>query len=78
MKASGKAVELANQIRPALGISEPYAAFVQSGKRIPHPRHWQALTQLVGVSANAYRRPAQAAAVYYGGLVVYEAARQRS
>jgi CRISPR-associated endonuclease Cas1 len=37
------------QIRSALGISEPYAAFIQTGKRIPHPRHWGALAKLAGV-----------------------------
>jgi CRISPR-associated endonuclease Cas1 len=37
-------------LQSALGISEPYAAFIRSGSRIPHPRHWQALAQLVGVS----------------------------
>jgi hypothetical protein len=40
------------QIRSVLGVSEPYAAFIQSGKRIPHPRHWQALAHLVGVSSD--------------------------
>jgi hypothetical protein len=54
---TGTAASLANvpkvQIRSALGISEPYAAFIQSGKRIPHPRHWAALVQLVGVSLGA-------------------------
>jgi CRISPR-associated endonuclease Cas1 len=34
----------------ALGISEPYAAFIRSGKRVPHPRHWQKLAQLAGIS----------------------------
>jgi hypothetical protein len=29
-------------------LSEPYAAFVRSGKRRPHPRHWQVLAKLVG------------------------------
>ena len=40
-----------SEIRKALGVSEPYSSDIQAGKRIPHPRHWQALTQLAGVSA---------------------------
>jgi CRISPR-associated endonuclease Cas1 len=38
-------------IATALGISEPYATDIRAGRRIPHPRHWQALAQLVGVLA---------------------------
>jgi hypothetical protein len=37
-------------IRAALSVSEPYAADIRAGRRCPHPRHWQALAQLVGVS----------------------------
>jgi len=39
-----------SQIRSALGVSEPYSSDIQAGKRVPHPRHWQALAELVGVS----------------------------
>jgi CRISPR-associated endonuclease Cas1 len=39
-----------SQIRSLLGVSEPYSSDIQTGKRIPHPRHWQALGRLVGVS----------------------------
>jgi CRISPR-associated endonuclease Cas1 len=39
-----------SRIRAALGVSEPYSSDIQTGKRIPHPRHWQALVGLVGVS----------------------------
>jgi CRISPR-associated endonuclease Cas1 len=35
-----------------LGISESYAADIRAGRRRPHPRHWQALAELVGVSAS--------------------------
>jgi CRISPR-associated endonuclease Cas1 len=35
-------------VRSALGISEPYAAFIRSGSRVPHPRHWLTLAKLVG------------------------------
>lgn len=39
-------------IATALCISEPYATDVRRGRRIPHPRHWQTLAQLAGVSPN--------------------------
>ncbi len=32
-----------------LGVSIPYASNIRSGKRHPHPRHWQTLAQIVGV-----------------------------
>jgi len=38
-------------IASALGSSIPYASAIRAGRRVPHPRHWQALAQLVGVSA---------------------------
>jgi hypothetical protein len=41
-----------SQIRSALGVSEPYSSHIQTGSRIPHPRHWQVLAALVSVSAN--------------------------
>ncbi len=41
-----------SQIRSVLGVSEPYSSAIQAGKRVPHPRHWQLLAQLVGVSPN--------------------------
>jgi CRISPR-associated endonuclease Cas1 len=37
-------------LKSALGISEPYAAFIRSGSRVPHPRHWPTLARLVEVS----------------------------
>ena len=36
-------------IRKALGISKVYATNIRTGKRLPHPRHWQRLAQLVGI-----------------------------
>ena len=36
------------EIAETMQVSEPYAAFVRSGRRRPHPRHWKALAQLVG------------------------------
>jgi hypothetical protein len=39
------------RIPSALGVSEPYSSDIRAGKRIPHARHWQALAQLVGISA---------------------------
>jgi len=34
----------------ALGVSIPYASNIRSGKRDPHPRHWQALARLAGIA----------------------------
>jgi CRISPR-associated endonuclease Cas1 len=36
-------------IASGLGISIPYASNIRSGKRYPHPRHWQTLAHLVGM-----------------------------
>jgi hypothetical protein len=33
-------------IASAIRVSQPYAAFIRSGQRRPHPRHWQALAKL--------------------------------
>ena len=33
-------------ISEALGISMPYASAIRAGKRLPHPRHWQALAKI--------------------------------
>lgn len=41
-----------SRIGSTLGVSEPYSSDIWSGK-IPHPRHWQALAQLAGVSPDA-------------------------
>jgi CRISPR-associated endonuclease Cas1 len=38
-------------ISSTLGISQPYATDIRAGRRVPHPRHWQSLAQLVGVLA---------------------------
>lgn len=38
------------EIATAMRVSRPYAAFVRSGRRRPHPRHWLALADLVGVT----------------------------
>jgi hypothetical protein len=40
-----------SQIANALKVSIPYAANVRLGRRRPHPRHWQALAQIVGISS---------------------------
>src|ERR1700745_3996378 len=37
------------EIAEAMQVSQPYAAFVRSGRRRPHPRHWSNLAKLVGV-----------------------------
>jgi len=36
-------------IASVLLVSKPYAADIRSGRRRPHPRHWQVLAQLVNV-----------------------------
>ncbi len=36
-------------IASALSVSEVYASNIRSGKRKPHPRHWQALAKLSGI-----------------------------
>ena len=33
-----------------LNVSNPYATSIRSGKRVPHPRHWMKLADLVGIS----------------------------
>jgi CRISPR-associated endonuclease Cas1 len=38
-------------IRQVLEISKIYATHIRSGKREPHPRHWQKLANLVGFSS---------------------------
>ena len=38
------------EIASTLGVSEPYAAGIRSGRRRPHPRHWQILANLAGIS----------------------------
>jgi CRISPR-associated endonuclease Cas1 len=37
-------------IMSALGVSVSYAVAIRAGRRRPHPRHWEALAQLVGVT----------------------------
>jgi CRISPR-associated endonuclease Cas1 len=37
-------------IASALGVSLPYATDIRAGRRRPHPRHWLALAELVGIS----------------------------
>jgi CRISPR-associated endonuclease Cas1 len=38
------------EISEAMHISKPYAALIRAGRRRPHPRHWQALAELVEVA----------------------------
>ncbi|HXY11262.1 MAG TPA: CRISPR-associated endonuclease Cas1 [Terriglobales bacterium] len=45
-----------SRIRSALGVSEPYASDIQAGKRVPHPRHWHALAELVEVKTGLTRK----------------------
>lgn len=36
-----------------LGVSESYAAMIRSGRYSPHPRHWQVLGELAGLSRDS-------------------------
>ena len=40
------------EIAEAMHVSHPYAAFIRSGRRRPHPRHRQALAKLVGLAGD--------------------------
>jgi CRISPR-associated endonuclease Cas1 len=37
-----------SQIASAISVSIPYASDIRKGRRCPHPRHWEALSKLVG------------------------------
>ncbi len=39
-------------IRSVIDVSHPYATLIKRGERIPHPRHWRTLANLVGISGN--------------------------
>lgn len=41
-------------VASALGVSIPYASAIRAGKRLPHPRHWQALAELVKLHPPLY------------------------
>jgi hypothetical protein len=40
------------ELADTIDVSHAYAALVRSGKRPPHPRHWQVLAETVELSAN--------------------------
>jgi hypothetical protein len=40
------------EIAEAIHVSKPYAAFVRSGRRRPHPRHWLPLATLVDIQSH--------------------------
>jgi len=40
------------EIAEAMQVSTPYAAFVRSGRRRPHPRHWRVLARLANIIAS--------------------------
>ena len=40
-----------SQIASAIHVSIPYASDIRKGRRVPHPRNWESLANLVGVSA---------------------------
>jgi len=39
-------------IASALNVSLPYATQIRAGRCQPHPRHWQGLAELVGISVS--------------------------
>jgi len=39
-------------IASVLSVSEPYATNIRSGKRVPHPRHWEKLARLIGCTTS--------------------------
>ena len=45
-------VKKVREIAAAVQVSELYAGFIGSGRRRPHPRHWKALTELVGIGGS--------------------------
>jgi CRISPR-associated endonuclease Cas1 len=48
------AAVMVGAIASALGVSKPYATDIRSGKRVPHPRHWQTLARLSVSSADEH------------------------
>ena len=36
------------ELATATGLSEVYCSLIRLGKRVPHPRHWAALRQVIG------------------------------
>jgi hypothetical protein len=44
-------------IASQLGVSLPYAADIRAGRRCRHPRHWQTLARVVGVSPETPNGP---------------------
>jgi CRISPR-associated endonuclease Cas1 len=38
------------EIAGAMQVSQPYAAFIRSGRRRPHPRHWENLAKLIALT----------------------------
>jgi CRISPR-associated endonuclease Cas1 len=46
-------------VASALGVSQPYASNIRSGKLQPHPRHWLALARLVGITHAATQKDDQ-------------------
>jgi len=54
-----------------LGVSDPYSSDIWGGK-IPHPRHWQALTQLASVSSDA-KKQALMLSGHYGNPAISKA-----
>ena len=41
-----------SRLASTLGVSESYAADIRAGRHRPHPRHWQILANLAGISSD--------------------------
>jgi CRISPR-associated endonuclease Cas1 len=39
-----------SRLAKTMNVTEPYAADVRKGSHVPHPMHWQSLSELVGIS----------------------------
>jgi hypothetical protein len=46
-----------SRLAAALGVSKPYAADIRTGRRRPHPRHWQTLAKVAGFSRPEHSNP---------------------
>jgi CRISPR-associated endonuclease Cas1 len=42
-----------SRLSSTLGVSESYAADIRAGRHRPHPRHWKALAELIGLSGSS-------------------------
>ena len=55
-----------SQIALALSVSIPCASNIRKGRRRPHPRHWQVLARLAGLSVEGEMMPVNKVAPQVG------------